>query len=151
MQKCLVADLPGYNDELWNDSLSINMQENFLYTEDTSADLFVYIDQNKNLVFNKYPPSFDKIECQFVSFLKPVEANLGQQTFQDFKALVTTASVEEDNLQSLIDTMDQQFLPELLMEVSWGEGDKKEFLAQLHKFMATAVECCFARRGETRL
>jgi len=84
----------------------------------------------------------DKLECQFVSVLKPVGVDLSTLSFQEFKTKCTVASVDEDNLQSLIDLMESMFLPDLLMEDSWGEGDKKDFLAQLHKFMATAVECC---------
>lgn len=45
--------------------------------------------------------------------------------------------------------MNNKVIPELLKDKSWPENVKKEFLAQLHKFMSTITETCFEAEGYT--
>jgi dynein heavy chain len=47
--------------------------------------------------------------------------------------------------------MTAEYLPKLLGEKSWPEGVKKEFVAQLHKFMAALTEASHASKGRTTL
>jgi dynein heavy chain len=47
--------------------------------------------------------------------------------------------------------MTAEYLPKLLGEKSWPEGVKKEFVAQLHKFMAASTEASHAPKGRTTL
>jgi hypothetical protein len=45
--------------------------------------------------------------------------------------------------------MNAEYLPKLLAEKNWPEGVKKEFVAQLHKFMAALTEASHASKGRT--
>lgn len=47
--------------------------------------------------------------------------------------------------------MNQQFIPQFIQDSTWPENVKKEFLAQLHKFMATLTEYSFSQEGITEL
>ena len=59
--------------------------------------------------------------------------------------------VEGDPLDDLLNNMNAEFLPKLLGEKNWPEGVKKEFVAQLHKFMAALTEASHASKGRTTL
>jgi len=54
-------------------------------------------------------------------------------------------------LDDLLNQMNAEYLPKLLAEKNWPEGVKKEFVAQLHKFMAALTEASHASMGRTTL
>ncbi len=47
--------------------------------------------------------------------------------------------------------MNNLFIPTIMAERSWPDNVKKEFLAQLHKFMTSITEACFQLEGYTEL
>lgn len=47
--------------------------------------------------------------------------------------------------------MNATFIPNILEENSWPENVRKEFLAQLHKFMTSVTETCYQIQGYTEL
>jgi len=59
--------------------------------------------------------------------------------------------VEGDPLDDLLNKMNGGYLPKLLQENTWPDSVKKEFVAQLHKFMATVTEASHASKGRTTL
>ena len=59
--------------------------------------------------------------------------------------------VDGDPLDDLLNQMNADFLPKLLGEKNWPEGVKKDFVANLHKFMAALTEASHASKGRTTL
>ena len=47
--------------------------------------------------------------------------------------------------------MNTIFIPSIMGEKTWPDNVKKEFLAQLHKFMTSITETCFQLEGYTEL
>lgn len=48
--------------------------------------------------------------------------------------------VKPNYLQTLLKLLDEQYNPQIYSDNSWPENVKKEFIAQLHKFMAALTE-----------
>ena len=67
----------------------------------------------------------------------------------DSKILVR--KIEKNHLKSLLNFMNNLFIPTIMAEKSWPDNVKKEFLAQLHKFMTSITEVCFQLEGYTEL
>ena len=59
--------------------------------------------------------------------------------------------IEKNHLKSLLSFMNNMFIPTIMNEKSWPDNVKKEFLAQLHKFMTSITEVCFQLEGYTEL
>ena len=59
--------------------------------------------------------------------------------------------IEKNHLKSLLSFMNNMFIPTIMSEKSWPDNVKKEFLAQLHKFMTSITEVCFQLEGYTEL
>ena len=59
--------------------------------------------------------------------------------------------IEKNHLKSLLNFMNHMFIPTIMTEKSWPDNVKKEFLAQLHKFMTSVTEVCFQLEGYTEL
>ena len=71
------------------------------------------------------------------------EDNIAQSVF--FKNIYT------DPLDDLLDKMNQEYVKKLLGENDWPDGVKKEFVANLHRFMAFLNEQTHSARGQTYL
>jgi dynein heavy chain len=54
-------------------------------------------------------------------------------------------------LEDLLAKMNGEYVKKLLQENDWPDGVKKEFIANLHKFMAFLNETTYAARGQTYL
>ena len=72
-------------------------------------------------------------------------------TIQNIQEILLIGMVDGDPLDDLLSQMNAEFLPKLLGEKNWPEGVKKEFVAQLHKFMAALTEASHASKGRTTL
>jgi len=59
--------------------------------------------------------------------------------------------IDKDPLDDLLDKMTSDYVPKLTGENDWPEGVKKEFVANLHKFMATITEASHQAKGRTYL
>jgi len=59
--------------------------------------------------------------------------------------------VKHNYLQSLLKILDDQYNPLIYQENSWPENVKKDFITQLHKFMATLTEESQQNEGFTKL
>ena len=73
---------------------------------------------------------------------------------------ITSANLEEcilfraigmDPLEDLLEKMNTEYVKKLLQENDWPDGVKKEFIANLHRFMAFLNETTHAARGQTYL
>ena len=51
--------------------------------------------------------------------------------------------VGKNHLKCLVNFMNNTFIPQIIKEKSWPDNVRKEFLAQLHKFMTSITEICF--------
>lgn len=54
--------------------------------------------------------------------------------------LVADGVVKQNYLKTLLKMMNIQFIPQFIHDTTWPDNVKKEFLSQLHKFMATLTE-----------
>lgn len=72
-------------------------------------------------------------------------------TFANIHECIQVGLIEGDPLDDLLNKMNGDFLPKLLAEKNWPEGVKKEFVAQLHKFMAALTDASNASKGRTML
>jgi dynein heavy chain len=52
-----------------------------------------------------------------------------------------------DPLEDLLEKMNNEYMKKLLQDNDWPDGVKKEFIANLHKFMAFLNETTHAARG----
>ena len=52
-----------------------------------------------------------------------------------------------DPLEDLLEKMNTEYVKKLLGENDWPDGVKKEFIANLHRFMAFLNETTHAARG----
>lgn len=57
-------------------------------------------------------------------------------TEENFTQSVFLKNIYTDPLDDLLDKMNQEYVKKLLSENDWPEGVKKEFVANLHRFMA---------------
>jgi dynein heavy chain len=56
-----------------------------------------------------------------------------------------------DPLEDLLDKMNTDYVKKLLQDTDWHDGVRKEFIANLHRFMAFLNETTNAARGQTYL
>lgn len=61
----------------------------------------------------------------------------------DIETKILVRKIEKNHLKSLVSFMNNLFIPTIMAEKSWPDNVKKEFLAQLHKFMTSLTEACF--------
>lgn len=59
--------------------------------------------------------------------------------------------IQSDPLEDLLEKMNTDYVKQLLQENDWPEGVKKEFIANLHKFMQYLNESTYAAKGQTYL
>jgi len=89
------------------------------------------------------------VDYQVAYFIKTVfdvqitEANL--------KDSVDMKYIQSDPLEDLLEKMNTDYVKQLLQENDWPEGVKKEFIANLHKFMQYLNESTYAAKGQTYL
>ena len=88
-------------------------------------------------------------DYQVVYFLK--RKGDAMITFANIADIIQVGLIEGDPLDDLLSKMNSEFLPKLLNEKNWPEGVKKEFVAQLHKFMAGLTDASNASKGRTML
>ena len=56
-------------------------------------------------------------------------------------------TIGTDPLDDLLETMKSEYVKQLLKENSWPDGVRKEFMSNLHSFMAFLNESAAAARG----
>lgn len=72
-------------------------------------------------------------------------------TTANIQELLLIGLVDGEPLDDILNQMTAEYLPKLLGEKNWPEGVKKEFVANLHKFMATLTEASHSSKGRTTL
>lgn len=72
-------------------------------------------------------------------------------TIDNISSVVFFKKVQSNYLKSLLGVMNNHFIPKLVKDGSWPDNVKKEFLAQLHKFMSGVTETCYEMEGFTEL
>jgi dynein heavy chain len=96
-----------------------------------------------------YDQGINPNEYQVVYFMKRRwDRNITEANLQDCVLFKTLSS---DPLEDLLAKMNGEYVKKLLQENDWPDGVKKEFIANLHKFMAFLNETTYAARGQTYL
>ena len=64
-------------------------------------------------------------------------------TSENIEDEITYGIISPDHLKYLLKIMSNQYIPSFMADQTWPENVKKEFIAQLHKFMAILTEIAF--------
>jgi dynein heavy chain len=72
-------------------------------------------------------------------------------TMQQIEDQIITGKINNNPLDDLLVKMTHDFVPKLHAEQEWPDGVKKEFQANLNKFMATLTEESATMKGKTQL
>jgi len=70
---------------------------------------------------------------------------------ENIQSMVHYGMVGPENLKYLLKVMRGQFIPAFLTDQSWPDNVKKDFISQMHKFMASITEAAFQREHTIRL
>jgi dynein heavy chain len=68
-------------------------------------------------------------------------------TIDNLNECVLFKSIGMDPLEDLLEKMTTDYAKKLLQENEWPDGVKKEFVANLHRFMAFLNETTYLARG----
>jgi len=72
-------------------------------------------------------------------------------TLENLQECVMFKQIGMDPLEDLLEKMNTDYVKKLLQDNDWPDGVKKEFIANLHRFMAFLNETTHAARGQTYL
>ena len=72
-------------------------------------------------------------------------------TAQNFKETIIHNTVISDPLDDLLSKMNNDYVKYLLQENKWPDAIKKEFISNIHRFMAHLNETSYAAKGQTYL
>jgi nucleoside diphosphate kinase len=112
--------------------------------EEIGLKLFVWVNQDK-VCYDQEVPRGITIDTAVIFKVTPEELI----SLDESKIIVR--KIEKNHLKSLVGFMNSTFIPTIMNEKSWPDNVKKEFLAQLHKFMTSITEVCFQLEGYTEL
>lgn len=117
------------------------------------SKLYAWISlKDKDIHFtNSGIPSIDgKVEqFQMIYFVK---VKFDEQiTTSNIDAAIYVDSVEGDALDDLLNKMNSDYMSKFLNDKTWPEGVRKDFVAGLHKFMASLTEASHISKGRTTL
>ena len=141
-------------DEHWSDEFYVWLND-FL-NEPNQRVIFFWNDFSDNSfrVSNSAPPKFydqgvagqDYQVCYFVKKIwdQPI-------TVQNLEECLLFKGINMDPLEDLLEKMNSEYVKKLLQDNDWPDGVKKEFIANLHRFMAFLNETTHAARGQTYL
>lgn len=101
---------------------------------------------------NQEPPALKQegFDNEFAYFIKNFQDNT-PITGDNIQNLLFNGVVGPDDLKFILKVMKSQYIPAFLNDQSWPENVRKEFIAEMHKFMATTTEIAFQRDGQTKL
>jgi hypothetical protein len=85
----------------------------------------------------------------FVYFIK--REGVAQLTLSKLKAGVQVGAVRGGGMDSLLRLMGDVLMPAVRGTALWPEGVRKDFVGQMHRFMASLVETSHQARGKTML
>lgn len=88
-------------------------------------------------------------DFQVVYFIKRVPSE--KVLAETVTSQVISGLLDGDPLDDLLKIMNEEYAPKLLGENDWPEGVKKEFVANLHSFMANITETSYNAKGKTYL
>jgi dynein heavy chain len=93
----------------------------------------------------------DSFDTDFVFLLKlPNEDNTYPEITQyNIANFLLTGTVRQNHLKGLLKSMNGIFIPYFVKDPAWPENIKKEFLSQLHKFMAYLTEVAHKQQNFT--
>ena len=141
-------ELDDYTPDMWKEDFD-EMVSGFFEAESV-AKLYFWVNEESGLQSsNSEPPLLSQESSGFAYFIKP--ANLGSLQVSDLEQNLIAGIIEKSGLDSLLDYMNNAFLPSVKSEVNWPDSVKKEFLGQLHSFMGNITEATHLQKGSTIL
>lgn len=135
-------------DTHWTESVEDSFRS-FLSRSDRTH-LFAFINDNELQFIWTGVAQFELKSVEEMIYV--LKVNEGQKiTAENFKDLLFVKEFQFNYLKTVLNLMNSSFIPVFSKEGNWPESVKKEFMAQLHKFMAVATEACYQNEGYTEL
>lgn len=117
--------------------------------------LFIWCEENQ-LAFDYFgPPKVSKgsFDSDFAYFMKvPTAAeNSLKIDFTNISNCFVAGKIQNNYLKGLLNHMNNTYIFHFIRDRTWPENAKKEFMGQLHRFMATLTEQAYSQEGFTEL
>lgn len=144
-----IDELSQFNpDNHWNEKVESGIAE-FLVRPDRTK-MFIWIEGDRlQLSYTTRPQLVAKGVEELVYVLKVYAGE--RVTLENIESNLFIKGFQLNYLKNVLNLMNTIFIPAFFKETSWPENVKKEFMAQLHKFMATVTEACYQNEGYTEL
>lgn len=156
-----LIETPFAVEEHWRDDHYVRLHDFLSEAEPKVIFLWLEVEEMALRVSEHGPPSFyehaqlvqSPQDYQVAYFLKKgsTEGWAPVTTTDDLDERVLFGHLATDPLEDLRDKMEGEHVKKLLQENEWPDGVKKEFIANLHRFMAFLHETTHAARGQTWL
>ena len=145
-------------EEHWKDDHYVRLHD-FLSEPETKVVFFwVDLEEMQLRVSEHRPPSYYETpalvrspqDYQVAYFMKKTNDE-GAVTIGNLEERILFGQIATDPLEDLRDKMEGEHMKKLLQENDWPDGVKKEFIANLHGFMAFLHETTHQAKGQTWL
>lgn len=138
--------ITGLEPSMWNEDhekvLRLFVQDN----DDNNRLLLFFLDQQKNLIVSRAVPPY------FVSQLFCLIRKKEQKILAaDFSKCVQFQLIRANYCENLLRVMSGVYGPMFFHNKSWPESIKNDFIAHVHKFMATLTDARYKMQGKTVL
>jgi len=158
-------ELDKFSSEMWTLEHA-RLIKSFI-TDPNFAKLFLWVDET-GLRFNKVEPpalsqgiwlnwiawilipKIDEYDSDFLYLVKNTQED-SPVTIDNIEHMIHCGIVGPEDLKYLLKVMRGQFIPAFLSDQSWPDNVKKDFVSQMHKFMASVTEAAFQREHTIRL
>lgn len=109
--------------------------------------MFIWCDENK-LAFDFFNPPKHKhqaVDTDFCYFMKvPTVEGHYVIDFTNLSGCFVAGKIQNNYLKGLLNQMNNTYIFHFIRDKSWPDNAKKEFMGQLHRFMATLTEQAYA-------
>jgi dynein heavy chain len=156
MRQTLEYELNKFDTNgFWKDEF-IDKCKSFLF-QNNQDRLFVWVEEiNKQSVLcyddNQMRETSKELGIEsFMYFIKH-SGRIVKYTRENVESHISYGVLNmDDNMKSLLSSMNHSILPEFLKDRDWPENIKKDLLDQTHKFLAHLTETVSLREGKTKL
>lgn len=140
----LTAIAPSLED-VWSAGAHLGAVSEFL-TSHTSGRLFAYVDAGSGelRLQTTVPPAWEKLLYMVRDASKFITAD-------NIDANVHYGLVNGSTMDNMLQMMAGVYVPAVIGNRTWPDSVRKEFMGQLHKFMANLTEAAFEAKGKTVL
>ena len=138
-------------EQLWKPHHSLSVQD---WLEDTARRrLFVYLDAAGQIIVDQCQSGLPNLIRSgairsFNYFFKRTTESISPDTLDD---AVAFGAIHDKLLPHLLAIMNSVFVPVAMTDHGWPENIRREFFAQIQKFMASITEMTYQAQGATVL